>query len=169
VVSRFFKVPALVFVSALFCIAQSPPPKTVLDYYELLPDKYFEANREQRVIWMLDPKRGAIVDSKNGYLFAPGDGAQSDIYLSLFKKRNGEFVAAVKHYDSDTNDFTYLEFVVYKDGSWTEVTKSVIPVKINDKLRYEMPRYGRAIRVRNKKGKRMYDLVWTGENFRLRR
>ena len=140
-----------------------------MEYYKLLPDKYFEADREQRINWMLDPKRGAVVDSKNGYLFAPGDGAQTDIYLSLFKKRNDEFVVAVKHYDSDTNDFTYLEFLLYKNASWTEVTKSMIPVKINDELRYEMPRYGKVIRVRNKKGKRMYELVWTGEKFLLRK
>lgn len=49
------------------------------------------------------------------------------------------------------------------------MTKSMIAVKIKDDLRYEMPRYGRVIRVRNKKGKRVYDLVWTGEQFRLRK
>jgi hypothetical protein len=77
--------------------AQSPNPRhprTVVDYYMLLPDKYFEAEREQRVHWMLDPKRGAIVDIANGYLFAPGDGAQTDIYTCVFKRSNGT------HYDT---------------------------------------------------------------------
>ena len=100
---------------------------------------------------MLDPKRGAIVDSKNGYLYAPGDGAQTDIYLSLFKKRTGGYLAAVKYYASDTQEFTHLEFYVYRNGSWTEVTKSVIPVKISDELKYEMPRYGTASHVRDKR------------------
>jgi hypothetical protein len=48
---------------------QTPKPNTVLDYYELLPEKYFEANQEQRVKWMLDPRREAIVDVKNGTLW----------------------------------------------------------------------------------------------------
>jgi hypothetical protein len=161
--------PVLILVPAFLCPAQTSQPKTVLDYYKLLPDKFFEADRTQRINWMLDPKRGAIVDSKNGYLYAPGDGAQTDIYLSLFKKRAGGYLAAVKYYDSDTQDFTHLEFYVYRDGSWTEVTKSVIPVKISDELKYEMPRYGAAIRVKDKRGKRLYDLVWAGEKFRLRK
>ncbi len=62
-------------------------PRTVVDYYMLLPDKYFEANRQQRRHWMLDPQRGAIVDVANGYLYAVGDGAQTDIYTRLFKNR----------------------------------------------------------------------------------
>jgi hypothetical protein len=161
--------PVLILVSALLCPAQTSQPKTVLDYYKLLPDKFFEADRTQRMNWMLDPKRGAIVDSKNGYLYAPGDGAQTDIYLSLFQKRAGGYLAAVKYYDSDTQAFTHLEFYVYQNGSWTEVTKSVIPGEINYELKYEMPRYGTAIRVKDKRGKRLYDLVWAGEKFRLRK
>jgi hypothetical protein len=43
---------------------QSTGPQTVVDYYMLLPDMYFEVTREQRLHWMLDPKRGAIVDKK---------------------------------------------------------------------------------------------------------
>ena len=60
--------------------AQGSDPKTVLDYYLLLPEKYFEANKEQRVKWMLDSNRGAVVDLKNSYIFAPRDGAQTSIY-----------------------------------------------------------------------------------------
>ena len=115
------------------------------------------------------PKRGAIVDLKHGYLFAPGDGAQTDVYLTLFKKRSGGYLIVVRYYASDTQDFNYLEAYVYRDGSWTEVTKSVLGVKISEELKYELPRYGRAIRVRTRKGKRLYDLVWSGEKFRLRK
>ena len=57
-------------MSAQTKMAQSSQPRTVVDYYMLLPDKYFEANQKQRLHWMLDPKRGAIVDIKNGYLYA---------------------------------------------------------------------------------------------------
>lgn len=156
-------------LSAITVSAQTSGPRTVLDYYKILPDKFFEADRKQRLDWMLDPKRGAIVDTKNGYLFAPGDGAQTDIYLSLFKKRSRGYVVGVKHHAPDTQDFTYLEFYVYQNGSWTEVTKSVTPVKINDELKYELPRYGTRVSVNDKRGRRLYYLVWTGERFRLQR
>src|ERR1044072_9886955 len=61
-------------------------PQTVVDYYRLLTDKYFEANDEQRVNWMLDKRRGAVVDLEHGYLHALGDGAQTDIYVRLFDR-----------------------------------------------------------------------------------
>jgi hypothetical protein len=75
-----------VFLSQSISAAQSSPPKTVLDYYLLLPEKYFEANKEQRVKWMLDLRRGAVVDIMNGYIYAAGDGAQTPIYVCLFKR-----------------------------------------------------------------------------------
>ena len=156
-------------LSAINLSAQTPGPKTVLDYYKLLPDKFFEADREQRLKWMLDPRRGAIVDSRNGYLYAPGDGAQTDIYLSLFKKQSRGYVVGVKYYAPDTQALTYLEFYVYQNGSWTEVTKSVTPVKISDELKYELPRYGTRVGVTDKRGRRLYYLVWSGERFRLQR
>lgn len=65
--------------------AQLTQPQTVKDYYLLLPEKYFWANQAERIDWMLDPKRGAVVDTKNGYLYAPGDGAQTDIWVCLSK------------------------------------------------------------------------------------
>src|SRR5919106_1956733 len=95
---------------------QTANPHTVLDYYKLLPEKYFEANEEQRVKWMLDPGRGAIVDVKNGYLYAPGDGAQTDVYVCLFKKSDGSYLITVKSHPADTNEFTRLDFYVLKSG-----------------------------------------------------
>lgn len=118
---------------------------------------------------MLDPGRGAIVDLRNGFLFAPGDGAQTDIYLSLFKRRDARYVIALKYYASNSQDFSYLECYIYQAGSWADVTKSVIPVNLSDELKYELPRYGKVIRVRDKKGKRLYDLVWRGQKFRVRK
>ena len=149
--------------------AQYPAPRTVLDYYKLLPDKFFEADRKQRIDWMLDRKRGAIVDEKRGYLFAPGDGAQSDVILTLFKMRRSGYVVGVKHYAVDTNELTYLEFYTYSDGAWTEVTKSVLPMKIDHDLRYELSRYGTTIRVTDKRGRSLHRLVWSGQRFRRQR
>src|SRR3979409_1216359 len=80
---------------------RSKTPKTVLDYYALLPDKYFEADLEQRMHWTLEPKRAAIVDIQNGYLYAPGDGAQTHITVCLFKKADGSYLAAVGYNDDD--------------------------------------------------------------------
>ena len=148
---------------------QTPKPHTVLDYYELLPEKYFEANEEQRVKWMLDPRRGAIVDVKNGYLYAPGDGAQTDVYVSLFKKSDGSYLIAVKTHPADTDEYTRLDLYVFKRGMLLDVSKTAFPVAVNERLQYELPRYGRTIQVKNKIGRRVYDLIWVADRFRLKK
>src|SRR5215216_2595535 len=62
--------------------AQSSPPKTVLDYYLLLPEKYFEANKEQRVKWMLDPGNGSSAGYKE-WIHLRGGRRGTDTYLCL--------------------------------------------------------------------------------------
>lgn len=149
--------------------AQSSPPKTVLDYYRLLPENYFEANKEQRVTWMLDSGRGAVVDIKNGYIYAPGDGAQTSIYVCLFKRSHGSPLVVVKSHLSDIQDYTRLNFYEYKHGGLVEVKETVLPVKVNEEFKYTMPRYGKSIEVRNARGRKIYSLVWSGRRFVLKR
>jgi hypothetical protein len=145
---------------------QPSQPRTVVDYYLLLPDKYFEVDREQRTKWMLDQKWGAIVDVRNGYIHARGDGAQTSLYVRLFRKAGGGYLIAVKSYASDSQDYTYLDFYVYENRMLTNVTKRVFPIPANDELKYELPRYGRTIKVSTQNGRRVFDLLWTGSRFR---
>ena len=116
-----------------------------------------------------DPKRGAIVDISNGYLYAPGDGAQTDIYACLFKKSNGTYLMAVGYNDKDEVFETFLDFFVYDHGHMLNVTKNVFPVRFNKNLFYLLPRWGTTIKVTNTSGKKLYDLVWTGSVFLLKR
>ena len=157
------------FIFYSTCSAQSPTPRTVLDYYLLLPEKYFEANRELRVKWMLDPGRGAVVDITNGYIYAPGDGAQTSLYVCLFQRSRGRAVIGVKSHPSDTHAITFLHFYEYRNGALADVTKTVLPVKINESAIYEMPRYGKSIEVRDARNNTIYSLVWSGRRFVLKR
>jgi len=166
---EFFITLASCAVSAQTKTPQSTRPQTVVDYYMLLPDKYFEANREQRLNWMLDPKRGAIVDIKNGYLYAPGDGAQTDVFVCLFKRSDGKYLIAVNYNDKNEVFESFLDFYVYHHGRLRNVRRSVLPVPFNKRLYYELPRHGTTIVVTNKSGKKLYDLVWTRNVFRLKR
>jgi len=160
---------ALLSGKAASTTVQTPQPHTVLDYYLLLPKKYFEANDEERVKWMLDPRRGAIVDVKNGYLYAPGDGAQTDVYVCLFKKPDGSYLIAVKTHPPDTDEYTYLDFYVFREGTLLDVTKTVLPVNVKEELKYELPRYGTTIHVKNNSGRKIYDLLWASTRFTLKR
>jgi hypothetical protein len=145
--------------------AQPSQPRNVRDYYLLLPDKYFEANPEQRVKWMLDSKRGAVVDVKNGYLFAPGDGAQMTLVVCLFKHRDGTYTVGVDAMYSEDTDYSRLNFYRYVKGSFVDVTKSIVPVALPEEHRYELPRYGTTIKVATQKRRYLYGLVWNGRRF----
>ena len=147
--------------------SRTSEPHGVVDYYLLLPDQYFEANKEQRLNWMLDAKRGAVVDLEHGYIYAPGDGAQTDIYVRLFARTNQRPLIAVKSYASDSQDFSYLDFFEYKDGGLYPV--NVAPVTVNERFRVELPRIGDTIHVSNAHGSPLYDLVWSETKFQVRR
>jgi hypothetical protein len=147
--------------------SQTSEPHGVVDYYLLLPDQYFEANEEQRVNWMLNGGRGAVVDLDHGYIYAPGDGAQTDIYVRLFERPNQGPLIAVKSYASDSQDFTYLDFFEYKDGGLYPV--NVAPVTVNERFRVELPRVGNTINVSNAQGSPLYDLVWSQTEFKVKR
>jgi hypothetical protein len=116
---------------------------------------------------MLDPKRGAVVDLKQGYLYAPGDGAQADIYVCLFRISSGAYLVGVKSSHWEDIEYTDIAFYLYRNETFNDVTKSVLPVAPIAEYKYEMPRYGTRIKVRNRRGRRLYDLVWTKRRFRL--
>jgi hypothetical protein len=148
---------------------QTAKPRTVRDYYLLLPDKYFEANPEQRINWMLDPKRGAILDVKNGYLLAPGDGAQMSITVCLFKNHDGTYTIGVDATYWEGADYSRLSFYRYVGGNLVDVTKSIVPVALPEEHWYEMPRYGTTIRVATQKRRHLYALVWNRRRFIIKR
>ena len=153
-------------VHAQIHLPDSRQPQTVLDYYMLLPDKYFEANRDERLHWMLDPTRGAIVDLENGYIFAPGDGAQTDLYVCLFKRSDGKYLIAVNYNDKNDVFESFLDFYLYQQGKLYKVSRSVMSIAFNKDFYYELPRHGTAIVVTNRSGKKLYELVWTKRVFR---
>jgi hypothetical protein len=154
--------------------AKVAQPRTVKDYFLLLPDKYFETSR--REVWL---DEDCIIDIKNDYIHFPGDGAQSTLEVALFRYRGQVLVAVYDHYMEGS-----LDFLRYINGRWKNVTRQVIPVPFNGyKYQYKIPRYGTTIRVTANrfdeelpgrvapegKGKRAYDLVWTRGKFVVRR
>lgn len=117
---------------------QSWSPRTVLDYYLMLPDKYFEASKEQRVKWMLDSSRGAVVDLKKGIIFAVGDGAQASIHVCLFKA-DGSPLVVVKWHEADNKEYTHVDFLEYRLGALMEVGPRALPVDVRERCNCETP------------------------------
>lgn len=151
---------------ALLCAggAAGGGPKTVLDYYLLLPQTYFEIPREGRRALL--KQGGTVIDIPNGYIRSNGDGAQMNLEVCLFRKPDRSYVVAVSNDGRDEGGGeTLFHLLVYRNGKWSNVTRSLLPVRVSDALIYKLPRYGRTIRVTNGRGKKQYDLHWTGTRF----
>lgn len=161
--------------------AKPAQPKTVLDYFLLLPNKSYFAvplSKSQRKTWLRDRSASIkpIVDIKNDYLLFPGDGAQGTIQFAIFRHKGRALVVVRDDFEDGS-----LDFLRYESGHWKDVTKQMMPAPYNVRYDYQVPRYGTTIKVtagrdyfkdtkptRNK-GKRLYDLVWVNGTFKVRR
>lgn len=162
--------------------AQPGQPRTVRDYFELLPEKYFTLEGCERSTDKDCKKARAeylksyleVDDAKNGFLKAGCDGAQMCITMALFRRPDGRHIVAVNTTQEIDNDFYFLD---HADGKWNDISADVIPGY--DKMHiYELPRVGTTVPVFAKKviergedyvvtekGQKLYDLVWKDGKF----
>ena len=166
---RVFKTAAVALAASavlVFCHplnAETPAQKqTVLDYFMRLPDKYFEVTQQGRKD-LVSKENRAIVDVPQGYLRAPGDGAQPTLEVALFKQSSGGYLVGVCHNRDDEND-GFLDFYVEKNGKLVE-KNGMLPIKYNAGLIYTLPRHGTTISVNSSSGKTSYKLAWNGSRF----
>lgn len=161
---------------------QSSQPKTVRDFFMLLPEKYFTlegCDREKdkgckkaRVEYLKN--LGEVEDTANGYLKGGCDGGQSCIEMALFKRPDGTYLIGVATWGEMIYDHYFLD---YKDGIWTDVSSKVMP-EFSKKNVYELPRYGTTVKVFAKKiieqgddweisekGAKLYDMEWKDGKF----
>lgn len=166
--------------------AQTAGPKTVRDFFMLLPEKYFmlegcehETDKDCRKARIDYLKTFAEVeDTKNGYIKGSCDGAQSCMEMALFKRPDGTYIIGLATAAEMVNDYYFLD---YKDGSWTDLSTQVIPA-FNKKNMYELPRFGTTVKVFAKKviehgddyevsekGAKLYDLEWKDGKFAIKK
>lgn len=156
-------------------------PKTVRDFFSLLPDKYFVLEACERDKDKDCTKARAeylktfteVEDIKNGYFKGGCDGAQSCIEMAIFKRPDGNYLVAIATSSEMINDFYFLD---YTGGKWTDVSRDVPTFSKSNW--YELPRVGTTVKVFEKKvtekgddyeisekGKKLYDLVWKDGRF----
>ena len=142
-------------------------PKTVVDYYLILPNKYTYDVGPKRRKELINPENGRVntIDLKNGYLSISGDAGEAGIVIALFKKSDGSYLVGVTVYNELTEDFYMLR---YTGGKWSDMTRTVIP-KLSKKKRYELPQYGTTINVSSETGERLYQLTWSNGKFTIKR
>jgi hypothetical protein len=169
-----------VVLFALSASAQSMGPKTVRDYFMLLPGQYFSLDccggkstkegKEKYLKQYLD-----VEDTANGYMKGWGDGAQDAFEMALFKKPDGSYVIAFYNIgEGDLEDVPNTVFLQYRAGRWTDVSKAVVPNYEPKKNIYQLPRNGTTVEVFQKdeaasdfgRGKKLCDLTWAKGKFK---
>lgn len=163
--------------------AQVKQPKTVRDFFMLLPAKYFSLDccmnknarqgKEEYLRRYLD-----VEDTANGYMRGAGDAAQEGFEMALFKRANGTYLVAFYTFgEGGVEDTPWCVFLDYKNGKWTDVSRAVVPNYNAQKYAYELPQQGTTIEVFQKdengedfyKGKKLYDLIWQNGKFTVKK
>lgn len=164
--------------------ARTGQPKTVREFFELLPQKYFTLegcvdhptkNNCDRARAEYLKRYLEVEDRANGYMRGGCDGAQSCFHMALFRRPGGTYVVGL------TTSFEAMEssfFLEYAGGSWRDVGRQVVPEYGEDKV-YELPRHGTTIGVyENRKvagedyrerGHKLYNLAWKNGSFMIER
>jgi hypothetical protein len=169
-----------IFVFSAF--AQTKQPRTVREFFNLLPQKYFslegcsanptKANcdraRREYVENYLE-----VEDTANGYWKSGCDGAQSCLTMALFKRPNATYMVALKvEFEAGIDNY----FLEYRNGKWYDIAARDVPDFSKNKV-YELPQKGTTVGVFAKdrkseiseKGKKLYDLVWKNGRFSVKK
>ena len=161
-------------------------PKTVREFFMLLPQKYFllEGCEPQKDKDCQKAKNDYlknyldVEDTANGYLSGGCDGAQSCLDMALFKRPDGTYIVGLTT-SAEMMDENY--FLEYKDGKLIDASSRIVP-QFSKKNMYELPRYGTTVKVFAKKvlekgddyevterGEKLYDLEWKDGKFSIKK
>ena len=167
---RYLLLPILCALATSVASAASAP-KTVGDFFLLVPEKFFPYDVRFREELLGGKHRGAVVDVRNGYISWDASDAPDSFEFAIFRKSNGTYVVA---YNDTGDDFDEegknvdLILLSYDGKTWRDVTKALMPVPLKASLGYKLPRHGRAIEVTDQ-GRDLYRLTWDNDRFRLER
>jgi hypothetical protein len=153
--------------------AQQPP--SIVDYFLLLPADNFEGAPSG---WLaLMRANGNTIDKKNGYMSCPGDGAQPEFEVTLFRYHDGRPLLALCSGELEGADSIFLRFFeLAPNGAMQPVNHWLFPIpdggydpetgttKAN--WEFKLPRTGKTIRIQSQTGhKVLHKLTWNGERF----
>ena len=148
---------------------------SVVDYFLLLPSDTFEGPPND---W-LDVMRanGEVIDKENGYMNCPGDGAQPEFEVALFRYGDGRPLLALCSGELEGTDSVQLKFFeLGADGHMQQISRQILPgahIKndpgsgyVKEGWQFSLPRKGRTIVVRSEKAKKiLHKFAWNGEKF----
>ena len=157
-------------------IRKSAPEKmSILDYFLLLPANTLENPAYE---WLQVMRaNGNVIDKENGYMSCPGDGAQPEYEVALFRYRDGRPLLALCNGELEGDDAVFLHFFeLGADGKMHAVSRPILPspdlkadsesAYTKDGWQFDLPRHGRTIAARSQKTKKILrKFTWDGEKF----
>jgi hypothetical protein len=157
---------ALAFLSLTAFAEPEAHRQNVADYFLVLPDKTFEGPAKDWLKFLRQPKSG-VYDLANGYLSCTGDGAQPPFEVALFRYKDGRPLLAVCQGELEGQKERYLSFYEQgPDGSMHEANRKILPMPNDESYRYELPRKGRTVLIRDAKtGRVRWKYTWDGTMF----
>ena len=156
---------------------QSPGPKTVADFFLLVPERYMEGyDLRFREELLRGERRGAVVDIPNGYISWDASDNPEGFEFAIFRKNDGSYLVAYStgafgdpELDKELGNWPTLFLLSYEGGRWRDVTRASLPAAFDKKLYYKLPRRGRSIEVWDGRGRKLYTLTWRNDRFRISR
>lgn len=161
---------------------QTNQPKTLREFFALLPSKYFtledcdtskdkncEKARAEYIKMFLE-----VEDAKNGYWKSGCDGAQSCLTMALFKRSDANYVVHIlTEFEGGENSY----FLEYKNEKWSDIGAEIVP-EYSAKNTYVPPQKGTTVEVFKKnfpepdyseRGAKIYDLTWNDGKFSIKK
>jgi hypothetical protein len=154
--------------------AQSPEPKTVADFFLLVPERYMVGyNLRFREELLRGERGGTVVDIPNGYISWDASDNPEGFEFAIFRKNDGSYLVAFSDGafgDPELGNPPTLFLLSYEGGGrWRDVTRAFLPVGFDKTLYYKLPRQGRDIEVWDGRGRRLPTLTWENDRFRTSR
>jgi hypothetical protein len=108
-------------------VRKSEKEKTsVVDYFLLLPSETFEGPPDT---WLgVMRANGEVIDKESGYMNCPGDGAQPEFEVALFRYRDGRPLLALCSGELEGADSVQLQFFeLGADGKMQQISRPILP------------------------------------------
>lgn len=120
----------LALVAIPLAAQSTPAPKTVLDYYQLLP-------KEELALLETAKSREALLKTKdvaNGFLGLESDSGQGFAQVAVFRKKDRSVVVGVSQMECGPICVGSVKFLQYQDGKWQDVTDALMPKATDEQI-----------------------------------
>jgi hypothetical protein len=144
----------------------SAADKGIADYFLELPPQDFETHPAlllERI--RRGDARNSFIDSRNGFMYVQGDGELIQLEIALFRYANGRPLLAIASAEYADNNFSYLSFFTEKGSKMVPVNRAILPVGDSSDLRFELPRMGLTLIVRDSSGNVVSRWTWNRTSF----